>query len=161
MIQRFKFNGSLPEGTVLGTLLAARIASAYAAGPVPGLIVPVPLHWRRLLTRGHNQSALVARVVGRTLGIPVAYRQLRRRRHTPAQSSLSRSARQRNLVGAFQVCGELPSTSVALVDDVMTTGATANAIARCLRAAGADEIHVWLLARTPGSTEGGRRARAS
>lgn len=120
---------------------------------LPGaqLIVPVPLHWTRLFARRFNQAALLAHEVGRLAGIPVSTAALVRRRRTPSQGKLGRSARQRNLAGAFAVPparrGALMGKRVLLVDDVLTTGATANACARVLLAAGASAVDVLTLAR--------------
>jgi ComF family protein len=148
MIQRVKFEGQLHEATVLATLLAELLQAQYRTEPLPQLIVPVPLHWRRLLRRGHNQAGVVASVLGRLLDLPVAHGRMQRRRHTPPQTGRSRTARRRNLAGAFAARRALPPR-IALVDDVMTTGATLKALAGAARSAGASEIHVWLLARTP------------
>jgi ComF family protein len=147
MIQRIKFEGQLNEATVLATLLAEALRAQYQTEPLPELIVPVPLHWRRLLRRGHNQAGVVASVLGRMLDLPVAYGHMQRRRHTPPQTGRSRTARQRNLAGAFAARRAVPAR-IALVDDVMTTGATLKALAGAARRAGASDVHVWLLART-------------
>lgn len=119
------------------------------------LVVPVPLHWRRRLSRGYNQAAAIARPLGRTLGLPVAS-VLRRRRATPPQSRLHKKERRRNLRHAFAVrrhvlrrTGRCRGRRVLLVDDVVTTGATLEAAARCLRRAGAREVTALTAARTP------------
>ncbi len=132
---------------MLATLLAAEIAARYG-DLLPAIILPVPLHWRRLLLRGHNQAALIARTLGRRLGVPIEFDGTRRIRATRAQTGLDRATRRRNLVGAFACRVPVIERAVAVVDDVMTTGATLTAMARCLKAAGASEVHVWTLART-------------
>lgn len=147
LIRGIKFRGDLVANRVLATLLAAEIAARYG-DLLPAIILPVPLHWRRLLLRGHNQAALIARTLGRLLGVPIEFDGARRIRATRAQTGLDRSARRRNLVGAFACRVPVIERSVAVVDDVMTTGATLTAMARCLKAAGAREVHVWTLART-------------
>ena len=148
MIHRIKYGGSLCDARVLGNLLAHRLAVNYGHAAIPELITPIPLSWRRLLRRGHNQAALIARYVGQRLKMRVHYDVLRRTRHTPAQAQLSRSARLNNLNGAFRVHRLLPAPRVALVDDVMTTGATLGAATSVLKAAGAAEVHLWVVART-------------
>jgi ComF family protein len=148
MIHRIKYGGSLVDARVLASLLADRVATEYAEGDIPGLITPIPLSWRRLARRGHNQAALIARYVGQRLNIRVHYDVLRRTRHTPPQAQLSRSARRANLSQAFRLRGALPAPRITLIDDVLTTGATLRAATRTLKAAGAAEVHIWVLART-------------
>lgn len=106
------------------------------------LIIPVPLHRSRERERGFNQAELIAARLGR----PVARRILRRRKNTPSQTGLSRNERKRNLAGAFEVRGEVRG-SVIVVDDVYTTGATMNEIARTLKRAGASRVEVLTVAR--------------
>lgn len=114
-------------------------------------VVPVPLHFSRLFTRGFNQAAVIARSVARAHGLAYAPRALVRVKRTPAQAALSRSERAKNLEGAFQARNPpaLRGKAVLLVDDVFTTGATAAACARTLRDAGAADVRVFTLARTP------------
>ena len=114
------------------------------------LLVPIPLHWHRLLSRGFNQSADLAEELGRRLEIPQApSRLLRRMRATPAQARAGRTQRLANLLDAFSVDGSLEMRRVALIDDVCTTGATGEAAARALLGAGAASVQLWCLARTP------------
>jgi ComF family protein len=146
MIHRLKFAGSRVDARVLGGLLARRVRAE--TGCRPNVIVPVPLGRARLLRRGHNQAALLARWVGDALDIAVDYRSCTRIRETPPQTGSSRAARLRNLAGAFAADGSLAGRHIAIVDDVLTTGSTVAEIARTLRAAGADTIDVWCAART-------------
>lgn len=147
LIRAIKFGGDLVANRVLATLLASEIAARYD-DPLPAVIVPVPLHWRRLVLRGHNQAALIARTLGRLLGVPVEFDGVRRIRATRAQTGLDRAARQRNLVRAFACRVPVTDRTVAVVDDVMTTGATLTAMVHCLKSSGASAVHVWTLART-------------
>jgi ComF family protein len=167
-----KFHGRLTSAPLLAALLARKIVAAHpppalgdagaAALPpaqaLPEAIVPVPLSTRRLLRRGHDQAWLLAARVQAALGDaghPIAFAggALRRVRHTPAQSAQGQAARLRSLVGAFAVPAALPYRHVALLDDVFTTGATLDAAARALRAAGVARVDAWVVARTPGRAD--------
>lgn len=148
LISQFKYHHQHAYGRVLGELLARQIRSTYGHQPYPELIIPTPMHWWRQLRRGFNQSEQLARQLSLQLQIPL-YRDIRRIRHSKAQQSLTARERQRNLRSAFRVGKALSGQCVALVDDVMTTGATANEISRMLLQAGAGEVHIWCLARTP------------
>ncbi len=116
------------------------------------LIAPVPLHRRRLFTRRYNQAALLAGEIGRQADRPVIWDVLERTRATKTQTRLSAAARTANVQGAFRVrprrAEQVQGKRVILVDDVLTTGATADACARTLRDAGAAQIFVLTLART-------------
>ena len=116
-------------------------------------IVPVPLHWRRRWQRGFSQSALLAAELRRQWTplrrIPLANGLARRNRHTAPQSASGALQRGRNLRGAFTVTRPCDRLRVAIVDDVLTTGATASALAQALQGAGAAGVEVWCLARTP------------
>ena len=113
------------------------------------VIVPMPLHWLRRWRRGFNQSELLACEVGRRRGLSLQTRALRRKRHAAPQSGLSSAARRRNLAGLFAVSDRrlIEGRRVLLVDDVLTTGATAQAAARALKSAGAAQVVVLTLAR--------------
>ena len=148
LVQRFKFAGDLAVGRWLALQLAARARGEAR----PQLLVPVPLTRKRLRARGFNQTVEIARAVSRQLRIPAAIRMLERTRDAPAQAGLSRRARRANLRGAFRCRrGALAGLHVALIDDVVTTGATADAAARALKRAGAARVDVWAIARTPDS----------
>jgi ComF family protein len=150
LIARFKFHAALD----LGAVFADRVAAATrAAGERPTLLLPVPLGEARLRERGYNQAWELARRVGRALQIRADARLLLRVRETPHQIALPLDRRAANVSGAFAVeprrRGELAGQTVALIDDVMTTGATAAEAARVLLAAGAAQVQVWVVARTP------------
>lgn len=117
------------------------------------LLVPIPLHRRRLFLRRYNQAAVLALALGRLIGKPAAVNALERRRATPPQGRLGREARRRNVAGAFAVTAAgrraVAGRRVLLVDDVMTTGATAEACAQALLAAGAAAVDVLTLAKAP------------
>lgn len=137
--------------------LSALLADLWLGAATPAadidLLVPVPLHWRREWQRGYNQAALLGTaLVQRQPALAPrgsAPRLLRRTRATPPQQRLDARARRRNLDGVFTATGPCDSLNIALVDDVLTTGATAGAAARALLAAGAGRVDLWCLARTP------------
>jgi ComF family protein len=114
------------------------------------LIVPVPLHWTRLFVRRYNQAAVLAHVLGRVSRKPVRADWLRRRRATPSQGRSDRAERRRNVAGAFALkpgC-EVRDLRVLLIDDVLTTGATAGECARVLLKSGAAAVDVLTASRT-------------
>ncbi len=111
------------------------------------LVVPVPLHWRRVWERGFNQSHWMAKEVARFLNMPFGH-VLRRRRHAPRQAGFSLEERSDNVRGAFEATGDLKGKRIVLVDDVATSLATADEAAKVLRGAGATWIGLITLART-------------
>lgn len=115
--------------------------------PRPDLLVPVPLHWRRLWWRGFNPALQLALAAGEEFGVPVQH-SLVRQRATPSQQYLTAAARRRNLHRAIRAHPLPPGLHVALVDDVVTTGSTARAASEALLQAGACRVDVWALART-------------
>lgn len=146
MIGRFKFQGEQAMARPLIALLAQRLQ--LMGQPEPDLLVPCPIHPSRYRARGFNQAAIIAAELGRVLRIRVDYRLCKRTIATPAQTGLDRAARLKNLHRAFAVTRAAPP-HVALIDDVMTTGATAQQLATLLKARGAERVSVWTLARTP------------
>ncbi len=147
-IHRFKYEGAIDLDRPLSSLLADSVAVALPDFRAD-LIVPVPLHPARLRERTYNQALLLARRMGRRTGIPVSPRLLERTRPTPAQQGLSATQRRRNLRGSFAMRSGLDGESVLLVDDVMTTGATARECSRVLMAGGAGRVAVAVLGRAP------------
>ncbi|HET8731050.1 MAG TPA: ComF family protein [Moraxellaceae bacterium] len=152
LISRLKYGGRLIHAPVLGELLTAAVADH--PGPLPDLLLPAPLHPRRLAARGYNQAMEIARPVARYTGLPLETRLLERIRATRAQMTLDREARADNPAGAFAVdprrldaLGD--GVRVALIDDVMTTGATLDEMARTLLQAGVASVEYWVVARTP------------
>jgi ComF family protein len=145
LVQRFKFAGDLAIGRWLGGCLARAVADEER----PDLLVAAPLSRARLAERGFNQAVVLARLVGARHCRPVDLGLVRKVRETPPQQGLARAERHANLRDAFHVRGQVRGAHVAIVDDVMTTGATAEALACALRAAGARRVDAWVLARTP------------
>ena len=143
---RYKFGRELAAGRTLAELWQ-RLPPPLAR---PALILPVPLHRARLRQRGYNQALELARPVGRALGIPVRHDVLLRARATAAQTELDAAMRRRNVRGAFALRDPVALPAhVAVLDDVMTTGATLAECARVLRRAGVARVDVWALARAP------------
>jgi ComF family protein len=145
MLRGLKFGGELVHARVLGTLLA-RCRGAHAA-PLPGVIMPIPLHPMRYAERGFNQARELAGAAAGELGLRLETDRLIRLRNTKAQSSLDKASRRHNMHLAFACPAPPVAAAIALVDDVMTTGATAAAAASALRAAGAARVELWVAAR--------------
>ncbi|WP_266170843.1 ComF family protein [Dyella subtropica] len=144
---RFKFGTDLAAGRTLATLWQREPMPVER----PDLILPIPLHRGRLRQRGYNQALELARPLAAVLRIPLRGDALGRKRDTAAQTELDRVARRRNVRGAFEVReGMALPAHVALLDDVMTTGATLAECTRQLKRAGVQRVDVWALARAPG-----------
>lgn len=144
LIQGGKYNGRLDWLDVLARELADRLHGI--AGDADALI-PVPLHRTKLRERGYNQSLELARPLARRLQLPVITGGVRRARPTVPQTGLSRELREKNVRRAFVVERNLEGQRLAIVDDVMTSGATIDALAKALRRAGAVRVEAWVLAR--------------
>lgn len=147
MISRYKYNR---QHRFARPLIASLSQHLKQANPVlPDALIPVPAHPQRRRKRGFNQAQDIAEHVGRALGIPVAAGIVKRKHTTRSQRELNREQRLTNLQGAFDVCAQVPER-IAIVDDVVTTGATVRALSSSLESAGARDIQIWALARTPG-----------
>jgi ComF family protein len=146
LIHRFKYGGISYLSRTLGWWMAE--AFNQRCGWDVDVIVPVPLHPRRQRQRGFNQSALLAREMGRYIGVAVNERVLIRKKYTPAQAGLSKFQRMQNLQDAFEVRKPeaVRGKSVLLVDDVFTTGSTVDECSRVLLQAGAQRVYVLTLA---------------
>lgn len=152
LISRFKHQARWPLGRLLGHLLGQWLLARFDDGlPRPDLLLPVPMGRKRLRQRGFNQAAMLARWLGPQLGLAVDEHMLLRPHETLAQQDLDARQRQRNLLQAFTLVprARVQGRHLALVDDVMTTGATARALAQLLLRAGAARVDVYCLARTP------------
>jgi ComF family protein len=150
LLGRLKFHGGTALAKPLGRMLAQAVS--HRRGRV-SLVLPVPLSPQRQLERGYNQSWLLAQHTSAQLGLPARQDLLLRSRHTPRLMTLTAEERHQHIRGAFAVprlAGPaLRGRDVALVDDVMTTGATLNAASAALLDGGARSVSVWVLARTP------------
>jgi ComF family protein len=142
-----KYRASFVDARMLGHLLSMRLRARRE--PLPQLLLPLPLHRRRLTRRGYNQALEVARIVGKALSVPVAHDVALRVRPTEDQIGKTAAQRRRNVRGAFALRGSVEGLHVALFDDVMTTGATLGELARVCRAGGAARVEAWSIARAP------------
>ncbi len=145
LVQSLKFRGELALAPLLGELLLKRIPEDESAD----FVVPVPLSKERLRERGFNQALEIARPIARSKRARLAPGLCERVRDTRAQADLAWTERDRNVRGAFACAGFAAGATVAVVDDVMTTGATLDALAAALKDAGAARVVNWVVARTP------------
>lgn len=160
LIMNIKRNPFCPEIEELSRLLAHTIEQAYQGTCIPSIIIPVPLHWRKLMSRGFNQSSSIARIVASHFSHTKVHENLFiRPKHSSPQHLKTKKQRMldmRNVftmhIGHNKVQGDAQLTfsgkSVAIVDDVVTTGATVNALARTLLNSGAKYVDIWSIART-------------
>ena len=162
LIRQLKYQRDLAVAPTLGRLLTQRVAEAGAGAGAgagdPECILPVPLHPRRLRTRGFNQSLEIAKAVALGAGIPVKQHWVKRTRDTAVQSQIQGvHARAQNVRGAFTASPRLARfRSVAIGDGVVTTGATAAELARVVLAQGVESVDLWYVARaerSPSPTE--------
>ena len=144
-IQRLKYT---PDPTLIAPL-AALLAELAASEPRPDLLVPMPASRNQLRSRGFNQAVELARPSARALGLKLGLDAVARLRDGQPQASLPWDERAANVRGAFSCAADLSGLRVTIVDDVMTTGATLEELARTLKRAGAGEVGAWVLARTP------------
>jgi len=142
LVHAFKFRGELAIADVLTEALLARTA------PAAELILPVPLSAARLRSRGYNQALELGRKLSRETRVPLDFTLCQRQKDSPAQSDLPLAERARNVRGVFRCTGDVRGKTIAVVDDVMTTGATLHEIAATLKAAGAARVVNWVVART-------------
>ncbi len=148
IIQRMKYGQQRVLGRVLGSLLASHVGSDHS---LPDIVLSVPLHPSRQISRGYNQAADIARWCARELGIAHKPLAVSRVFDTGSLAGLSKPARQLRILGAFRASDEVRGLRIAIVDDVLTTGATTRELARELYDSGAESVEVWVLARTSSS----------
>lgn len=141
-IYRFKYGRDTTYSAPLGAMMADYPLEGF------DLIIPVPLHIKRLRERGFNQSLLLANAIGKRKGISVAPFILKRTRWTEPQVNLTGKERRVNVKGAFEVCGDVSGKRILVVDDVYTTGATVSECSKVLKRSGAKEVCVFTLSRT-------------
>ncbi len=149
LIWQLKYQSQLHVARTLGLLFAAYRQHELS---LPDLIMPVPLHEKRLRQRGYNQALELARVLGRVLHLPVDTTSCDRSRETRDQLLLGPRQRELNMRHAFAVVRPLTCCHIAVVDDVLTTGSTAAALVRCLHEHGVERVDVWVMARASKET---------
>src|SRR5690606_7948310 len=148
ILAEFKFRRKIWYAPPLGKLMVRHL-QARADSPRHDLIVPTPLHSSRLRERGFNQALELAKRVSRGCGIPLDHRLLEKVRATAPQSSLSARERATNLRLSYRARGRIEGARVLLIDDIVTTGHTADELSRVLKQAGASYVEVLCVARTP------------
>lgn len=144
LLHSLKYQANLAMASVLADLLIARVDP----DALPDFIVPMPLHPARLRERGFNQALEIARRVSRKSGVALLPGICRRIKDTPSQTGLPWKEREKNIRNAFSCEADLRGKHVAMLDDVMTTGATMNELAKALRKSGAARVSGWVVART-------------
>lgn len=147
LIHALKYRARFDYADWLGERIAAAVINRPE--PLPECLIPVPLHASRLRLRGYNQARELARGICRRLQIPIEQRRIIRKLATPDQIGRDARERARNVSKAFAAVAPLPFQHIAIVDDVVTTGSTVDAVAAVCRAAGASRIEVWCAARAP------------
>ena len=140
MMQRYKYSDALHLSHTFSRLLAEKVNVDAV-----DLIIPMPMHSERIKERGFNQAFEIAKVLGHN---KLDYKSTSRQKLTPPQASLPLKDRVKNIKGAFAVNGDLTGKRIAIVDDVMTTGASLNELAKTLKKAGASHVESWVVART-------------
>jgi len=148
LINKFKHRNRAHYGEFLAEHLQAELKDHLNVNEKPDMITSVPMHWTRLLFRGFNQAELLARSISKNINIP--YKTiLQKKKRTAKQQDLQRNVRLKNLRNAFRLTENIEGKFISIVDDVVTTGATAQTLAGLLVDAGARRVEVWALARTP------------
>jgi ComF family protein len=149
LVHQLKFGEKISFARSIGEMLWLKLLET---GETPDCLLPVSLHDSRLRQRGFNQSIEISRVIARKSSIPIDYDAVVRHRRTPAQTGLDAKQRKKNIKGAFTVARELDYQHVLIVDDVMTTGATVNELARVLKKNRVARVGVLSIARAPVKT---------
>jgi len=138
-----KFSDSL----YLANSLVSTLVKSFATNPGPQVLLPVPLHHKRFIDRGFNQAFEVTQILSLKLGIPFDTQILQRVRETKAQAGLTANQREKNILKAFTCANKANFQHVAVVDDIITTGSTANEVTKTLHRAGIETVEIWGLAR--------------
>jgi ComF family protein len=144
MLQRYKYQHRLHLAEPLADMIMEKLQEQSS----PDLIIPMPLHPQRLKERGFNQSLEIARHLANRMQLPMETAAVVRTKFSPPQASLPLKARVKNMKHAFASTRRFDELRIALVDDVMTTGASLNALAKTVKDAGAEQVECWVLART-------------
>lgn len=145
LINQCKFSGAYKNSQLLGQLLADYLRNQ--PGILPELIIPVPLHPKRYRQRGFNQSLEIGKIIAQKLSIPIDNTSCLRIKNTTHQITLNAKQRHKNIKQAFQLIKTPNARHIAILDDVMTTGATANELAKTLKLSGVKQVDIWVCAR--------------
>ena len=148
LITALKFHSKLISAKILGELMAKKLALHYQHHELPELIIPVPLHKKRLRERGFNQALELARPIAKMLNIPIDFNSCIRIKHTAAQSLMPAKQRTKNIHNAFTLHKNLTNKHIAIIDDVITTGNTVNELSKILYKANIEKIDIWSCAKT-------------
>ncbi|MFJ1269834.1 ComF family protein [Legionella lytica] len=143
LLHQFKYH----NGLYLHSFLSHLILNGIPADNLPQCLIPVPMHARKIRQRGFNHAAILARDLAKKLGLPYDFASCQKVLNTAPQASLDKEQRQKNLRNAF-ISKKLPFQHVALIDDLLTTGSTANELALTLKKAGVERVDLWCCART-------------
>jgi ComF family protein len=147
LLQHYKYNEMLQLAATFASLLQQKLALHSHSGAVD-LIIPMPMHHRRLQQHGFNQALEIARILSQQMQLRLDYRSCQRLKQTPPQASLAFKQRIKNIRGVFSCTADLRGLNIALLDDVMTTSASLNELAKILKQAGAARVECWVIART-------------
>ncbi|MDF3054470.1 MAG: hypothetical protein K0Q74_377 [Gammaproteobacteria bacterium] len=143
-----KFRKHLAYAHMLGEIMTRKIQTEYLDKTLPTLILPVPLHQKRLKERGYNQALEIVRPIARHLNIPLSLHDCVRTMETQPQAMVSANQRKQNVRKAFTLVGKIQAKHVAIFDDVVTTGSTVAEITQILKKNGVEKVDVWCCART-------------
>ncbi len=148
MMQRYKYGNMLSLSQTFGQLLSEKIRPASLNNGLIDLVIPMPMHPARIKERGFNQALEIAKILTRNHAEKLDFKSVIRQKLTPPQASLPLKERVKNIKGAFKVNGDFSGKRIAIVDDVMTTGASLNELAKTLKKTGASHVECWVVART-------------
>jgi ComF family protein len=144
LIHQFKYE----NGLYLANLLSHLMLNAWYDNPSQAeCLIPVPMHSTRIKHRGYNQAMVLTKILAKKVNLPYKMRICQKILNTPPQASLAKNERQQNLKNAFQI-ESTPYQHVVLIDDILTTGNTANEMASALKKAGVEKVDIWCCART-------------
>lgn len=148
LLQHYKYNTSLHLAHTFAALFIEKKRQQASTSPEIQRIIPMPMHRNRLKERGFNQALEIAKLLSKALSLKLDHTSCQRTKHTPPQASLNLKERIQNIKGAFSCQHSLQNLNIAIVDDVMTTGASLNELAKTLKQAGAAHVECWVMART-------------
>lgn len=146
LLQQYKYRESLQLANMFATMLHEKLR--ITKSEKIDLIIPMPMHAKRLQERGFNQALEIAKTVAKLTNVKIDYTACQRIKLTPPQASLPLKERSKNIRGVFECQKDLTGLNIAVIDDVMTTGASLDELAKTLKKAGATHVECWVIART-------------